>query len=64
LTVTVTTCEPQGDEKVTLPLVFLTEIVKLAVLEPLTVAEDGETWICPLLLEAAVIVPDPLKLVM
>jgi len=51
------------DENVTLPLDFLMVIVKEAPLVPLTVCELGDTWICPLLLEAAVIVPWPEALV-
>jgi hypothetical protein len=41
--VTVTVCEPHDEEKVTLPLVFLTVMVNDVELAPLTVAELGET---------------------
>ena len=58
-----TVCEPHNEEKATLPLVFLTVIVNDAELEPETVADPGATWIWPLLLEVAVIVPLPLKLI-
>lgn len=59
---TETVCEPHDEENVTLPLCFLTVIVNVAEFVPVTLAEDGETWICPLLLELALIVPLPLKL--
>lgn len=56
-------CDPHDEEKVTVSLsCFLTVIVNMAELVPLTVAEDGSTCICPLLLGVAVIVPLPLKL--
>ena len=42
-TVTFTVCEPHDEEKVTLPLFFLTVMVNVAGLDPLTVAEPGET---------------------
>lgn len=58
----VTVCEPHGEPNVTLPLCFLTVIVKLVELVPLTFAEDGDTCIWPLLLEVAVIVLVPLLL--
>jgi len=57
-----TFCDPHDDEKVTLPFCFLTLMVKLAGLDPDTEAEPGDTWIWPLLLELAEIVPLPLKL--
>jgi hypothetical protein len=62
LTVTVTTCVPHTDEKLTLPLCFLTVMLKVAVLLPFTVCELGATWIWPPLLEEALIVPLPAKL--
>ena len=57
-----TVCEPHGDANVTLPLCFLTVIVKLVELVPLTFAEAGDTCIWPLLLEVAVIVLVPVLL--
>lgn len=38
-----TVFEPQGDEKVTLPLCFFTVMVKLAALPPVTFLVAGET---------------------
>src|SRR5215468_6521164 len=55
--------EPQGDEKVTLPLTFFTVMINIAGLLPLTFCEAGVTCICPLLPEVAVIVPAPLNCV-
>ena len=46
----------------TLPGSFFTAIVNVVEAVPLTVAKEGVTCICPLLLEVAVIVPVPLKL--
>jgi hypothetical protein len=60
-TVTVTVCEPH-DENVTLPLTFLTVIVKLVEFVPVTLTEAGDTCIWPLLLEVAVMVALPLLL--
>ena len=51
------------EENVTLPLLFLTVTVKLAGEVPLTSCDVGVTWICPPLLEVAVMVPEPLALV-
>ena len=48
--------------KVTLPLVLFTVTVKVAAAVPLTLLELGVTWICPLLLDVAVIVPVPVTL--
>src|SRR5262252_3576285 len=58
LTVTVLLVHPE-DVKLTLPADFLTVTVKEAPDDPLTVCELGDTWICPPLLDAAVIVPCP-----
>ena len=38
-----TVCEPHGEEKVTLPLCFLTVIEKLAGVLPFAVCEAGDT---------------------
>jgi hypothetical protein len=56
-----TVCEPHTDEKVTAPLCFFTVMVKVTELLPVTLCEPGVTWICPLLLEVAAMVPEPLK---
>jgi hypothetical protein len=52
--------DPQDDEIFTLPLCFFTLIVNVALPLPETVTEAGSTWICPLLLEDALIVALPL----
>lgn len=57
-----TVCEPQEDERVTAPFCFFTVIVKVTELLPVTFCEPGITWICPLLLDVAVMVSEPLKL--
>ena len=62
LTVTVLPVHPV-DAKVTLPAAFLTVTVKEALDVPLTICELGDTWICPLLLEVAVIVLEPVAFV-
>ena len=51
------------DAKVMLPSCFLTVTVKETLDVPLTVCELGVTCICPLLLEFAVIVPEPVAFV-
>lgn len=51
--------EHPDDAKVTLPEAFLTVTVKTALDDPLTIWVLGVTWICPLLLEVAVIVAEP-----
>ena len=43
----------------TVPAAFLTVIVKVALDDPVTSCELGVTWICPLLLDEAVIVAVP-----
>src|SRR5215471_15855153 len=58
LTVTVLLVQPE-DVKLTLPADFLTVTVKEVLDDPLTVCEPGVTWICPPLLDVAVIVPCP-----
>lgn len=58
----VTVCEPHGESNVTLPLCFLTVIVKFVELVPLTLTEAGDTCIWPLLLDVAVMVLLPLLL--
>jgi len=62
LTVTVVLAHPD-DVKVTLPAAFLTVTVKEALDVPLTICELGVTWICPLLLDEALMVPEPEALV-
>ena len=58
----VTVLAPQVDVlNVTLPLCFLTVTVNTAGVEPLTVFDEGETCIWPLLLEVAVIVAEPVR---
>ncbi len=61
MAVTLTVCEPHDDENVTLPSDFFIVMVKVAELPPVTLADDGETCICPLLLGVAVMVAVPLK---
>jgi len=58
LTVTVLLVHP-AEVKVTLPAAFLTVTVNEAPDDPLTTCELGVTWICPLLLDEALMVPEP-----
>jgi hypothetical protein len=59
----VTVFEPHvGVLNVTLPFCFLTVTLKTAGVEPLTLFDAGETWIWPLLLDVAVIVVEPVRL--
>ena len=58
---TLTLVEPQGDEKLTLPLLVITLTVKAAGEVSVTCWVNGETVICAPVLPLAVIVPVPLK---
>ncbi len=62
MTVTVLPVHPD-DAKLILPLAFLTVTVKEALDAPTTIFELGVTWICPPLLDVAVIVPEPVAFV-
>lgn len=50
------------DANVTLPLCFFTVTLKFTDALPLTVTDVGVTWICPVLLDVAVRVPEPVAL--
>ena len=58
---TLTLVEPQGDEKLMLPLLVITSTEKVAGVLSVTCCVSGETVMCAPVLPLAVIVPVPLK---
>ena len=58
---TLTLVEPQGDEKLMLPLLVITSTEKVAGVLSVTCCVGGETVMCAPVLPLAVIVPVPLK---